>query len=1584
MSKVNRYIRNILIVLGLVILALMVLQNAPFVQRRAAKAVTTLLEKKTGTNISVGDVRWRLPGVINIDSLRIDDLDGEPLLTVGRMGAKVEWMPLFRDGEIAVRNIRLFDLDANIHADSVGATPNYQFLIDAFKKEEDNDSTQLPDIHINTLLVRNANIHYDIDSAPQTPDVFNPNHIAIEGLNASASLKSLTADSLSVVLRDLSLTEQSGFRVDDVHFRLTASKEQASLMGLALDLPNSKLVADTLTVDLQPQLHLKGTIRPSVINPSDLAAFYPALRSVDTKLHLQTTFDGDADRIDVERFALNTPRKDIDILLDGDATLKPTADQRIQSHIELLTVTDEGWNLINTMGTAFVGAKWETTGGTLKDRVGNIAVNGDVQLTKPSSIVNLSVLSDAGAADVDASINSQGDYTATVNGQQIDVKRLLGRQDIESLSADVSMKGKVDLKARKLLTADVTGAIADLVYNNYAYAPIRLDGYYSADRINADISVNDPNADLVLHADYDTKGKQKSIALTADAEHFNPHALHLIKSHENTDFAFTADGQFSGTTLDDMRGSFVLSDFELVDDTHSWALDNFSFKAMPVDNNMKNYLLLSDFMEATVSGAFSLETIGHSLRSVLADYEPTLVSVLGKKAKASPAADETNPDQLSFHVNLTDATVLNELAGIPLTLLSPVKMDGYLIHDDLHLNASAPSIDYAGNALRGVVVDLGREGQSLRLTADGSTLNADGSSLRLGSVAHLADDAVAFELNFANAPDETLKGLFSGKASFDKDASGRLLTMLCGNRSTTVLNGANWVVEPFDALLSADHYSIAGFKLSSADQYLMANGNILTKNSTNRTLTDSLGVDLHAIEFLPLLDIIGLKGITFGGRFSGKASVAGIFSGKPRVDAGLQVENLSFLDSQLGNAVVSAGYDDEGVAFELDASEKSSDFNLIALKPDSIIGTIVAGHASLADKHLDLTVNAFDTDIAFLNSLLSSFMTDVKGRASGVLKVGGPMNHLDLEGDLFARDASFTIIPTNGHYAFNDYIRFRPGQILLSQVVANDDYYDPAKIRSSAVPGYLPHTAVVDGMVTHDGLSHWAYDINIRANNVLGLNLPVTVNESLGAKIFGDGNVHVTGSPTTPLVVDVNAKTCPNSEFSLNLGSSSETNGEFITFRDRDSMRGSMVDVLDWQSDTPRRTLHRNASASGDAGSIASLPGTPRHTVPVAPRRRRQPTTQQPSLGSEIRVNANVTNDATIHLVLDAATNDEVRAKGTGNLNILLKNGEPTLRGVFTLNRGSYHLNIQDVLRKDFEIVDGSTILFDGDPLDAQLGITAQHQVNGVSLSDLTIDAASMESVRVNCLIGIGGTPNAPELSFDLELPQGTEEQKTLLQSYTSTEEQRNLQFVYLLGLGKFYTYDYAQSASGTTGGVSTMQSLLNTTISGQINSILSGMLPSDNWTLSGNIRSDNILGQYAEEDLFNNMEVQGVLDGRLLNNRLLVNGNFGYRDNPMYASNFIGDFDIRYLLVPGSNFWVKGYNKTNDRYFSRTALTTQGIGLMFNKDFDHFFRRADDPAESAEPVAPEEPTNPATPAESADTVAPADTMAVAPLDSIR
>ena len=150
------------------------------------------------------------------------------------------------------------------------------------------------------------------------------------------------------------------------------------------------------------------------------------------------------------------------------------------------------------------------------------------------------------------------------------------------------------------------------------------------------------------------------------------------------------------------------------------------------------------------------------------------------------------------------------------------------------------------------------------------------------------------------------------------------------------------------------------------------------------------------------------------------------------------------------------------------------------------------------------------------------------------------------------------------------------------------------------------------------------------------------------------------------------------------------------------------------------------------------------------------------------------------------------------------------------------------------------------------------------------------------------------------------------------------MQVIYLLGIGRFYAYDYANSTQ--TQGATAMNSLLSSTLSGTINQALSNIIGSSNWNFGANLRTG--------QDGWNDMDVEGMLQGSLLNNRLLINGNFGYRDNPVATSNFIGDFDVKYLLTRSGSVALKAYSETNDRYFTKSSLTTQGIGILLKKDF--------------------------------------------------
>jgi hypothetical protein len=83
------------------------------------------------------------------------------------------------------------------------------------------------------------------------------------------------------------------------------------------------------------------------------------------------------------------------------------------------------------------------------------------------------------------------------------------------------------------------------------------------------------------------------------------------------------------------------------------------------------------------------------------------------------------------------------------------------------------------------------------------------------------------------------------------------------------------------------------------------------------------------------------------------------------------------------------------------------------------------------------------------------------------------------------------------------------------------------------------------------------------------------------------------------------------------------------------------------------------------------------------------------------------------------------------------------------------------------------------------------------------------------------------------------------------------------------------------------------------------------------------------------------LFSGNLFNNRLVFNGNFGYVDNPYYNTSaadvpLVGDFDVEYKLTKSGDVRLKGFSRYNYRnYYSLTPEMTQGIGILFRKDFN-------------------------------------------------
>ncbi|MGN0036032.1 MAG: translocation/assembly module TamB domain-containing protein [Bacteroidaceae bacterium] len=627
--------------------------------------------------------------------------------------------------------------------------------------------------------------------------------------------------------------------------------------------------------------------------------------------------------------------------------------------------------------------------------------------------------------------------------------------------------------------------------------------------------------------------------------------------------------------------------------------------------------------------------------------------------------------------------------------------------------------------------------------------------------------------------------------------------------------------------------------------------------------SDTLTAHLGDISIGYVFDVVGLKDVDFDGLASGAARAESVLD-KPRLDASLHVKSFTFNDAPLGDMDIDGRWDPVEEGIFLDAH----------MREEGLSATTVQGFIYPKKKGLDLHIDADNTNLSFLQYYMKSIASDVRGRIKGGAHFYGGFKSLMLEGDVMA-DASlkFDILGTT--FFVRDSVHMRPSEIRFDRCAI----FDPEN-----------HGGRLSGQLRHRHFKNLNYRFLIDMDNMLAFSTSESPDMPFYGTVYATGHALLDGG-SNGLNVDVSMQTRPGSRFTYLLRSAtSAANNQFITFVDK----------------TPRRAT--------DSIRLQLL--RPEAVVPPAPP-------------IDIRLNLQVdaTPDGLMQIVMDPAAGDNLSGRGSGNIRVEYFNkGDVKLFGTYHINQGTYKFSLQEVIRKDFNIQPGSSLTFNGNPVDATLDINASHTVNSVALSDLGINESfTQTNVKVNCLMNLTGNLTRPQLKFDIDLPNVSAEEREVVRSAISTDEEMNMQILYLLGIGKFYTYDYMSNRTGQSS--SAMSSMLSSTLSGQLNRVLGQALNLHNWNF-GTMLSTGEKG-------WTDVEVEGMLSGQLLNNRLLINGNFGYRDNPMAQTNFVGDFDVEWLLTPSGDIRLKAYNRTNDRYYTKTTLTTQGVGMAYKKDFD-------------------------------------------------
>lgn len=1427
------------------------------------------LSEVLNTRLTIGKINIGLLNRIIIDDVLLDDQSGKEMLKVTRLSAKFDIIPFFK-GKISISSVQLFGFTINLNKETPDSPPNFKFVLDAFASKDTVKKESSLDLRINSVLIRRGRMAYHVLSEEKTPGKFNAKHIQLQNIIANISLKAMNRDSLNLGIKRLSFDEKaSGFSLKKMSLKLVANDKRTNIENFAIELPETSLKMDTIHLvydslkafdQFSENVHFSFRTLPSQITLKDISPFVPVLAHFKEPITLDMQVKGTVDQLTCSHLEITAD--DRQFRLSGDVSLQELSspqDAYVYGKLSELSA--------NSRGVGFLVRNLSSNYNgvpPLLERLGDIDFRGEISGYFTDLVTYGQLRTGLGNVKTDLKLSSDKTkglfaYSGAVKTEEFELGKLLDNEKLGEITFNLDVHGRHI--ENQLPAVELKGLIASVEYSRYKYENITLDGEYKRGGFNGKIALDDPNGSIYLNGDVNVASKVPTFNFLAVVDKFRPHDLNLTPDYQDAEFSLKVKANFTGGSIDEMIGEINVDSLEFRAPDKEYFMKNMNVRATRQDN--ENQLkLTSEFLTASIAGKFQYHTLPASIFNIMRRYVPSLILPPKKPI-------ETN-NNFAFDVHIYNTDILSTIFDVPLTVYTHSTLKGYFNDalQRLRVEGYFPRLQYKNNFIESGMILCENPSDHISAKVRLTSLKKNGA-VNLSLEAQAKEDKVSTTLNWGNNAIATYSGKLAAVAQFLRTAGEKplLKAMVDVKQTDVILNDTLWQIHPSQVVVDSGKVDVNNFYFSHHDRYVRINGRL----SDNPT--DTVKVDLKDINMGYVFDIANISDdVNFEGDATGTAYASGVFK-KPVMNTRLFVKNFSLNQGRLGDLNVYGAWDNEKRGIYLDASIQD-----ISPSPSRVTGMI---YPLKPESGLDLNIDAHELNLKFLEFYMKSIAQDIKGRGTGKVHFYGKFKGLNLDGAVMT-DASMKFDILNTHFAVRDTIHLAPTGLQFNNMHIAD------------MEG---HSGTLNGYLRFQHFKNINYRFEIQANNMLLMNTKESTDMPFFGTVYATGNALLAGNAVQGLDVNLAMTTNRNTVFTyINGNVASAASTQFIKFVDK----------------TPRRSIQDSIRVNSYFEQM---------------QQKRQADEEEHQTDIRLNILVDATPDATMKIIMDPIAGDYISAKGAGNIRTEFYNkGDVKMFGNYRISQGIYKFSLQEVIRKDFIIKDGSTITFNGAPLDANMDIQASYTVNSASLNDLNPDVSSIAqqtNVRVNCIMNLSGILLRPTIKLGIELPNERDEIQTLVRNYISTEEQMNMQILYLLGIGKFYTEDAARNNQNSN----VMSSVLSSTLSGQLNNALSQVFETNNWNIGTNLST----GDKGWTD----MEVEGILSGQLLNNRLLVNGNFGYRDNPMANTNFIGDFEAEWLINRSGDIRLKAYNETNDRYYTKTNLTTQGVGIMYKKDFN-------------------------------------------------
>jgi len=1376
-TKIVRIFAIIIVSIVLLNVILVITFSIPAVQKGVANVALDKFRPLIGTKVELEGIRIRLINTVEFDGIYLEDQQQDTLLYIGKIAVRIHAMDLLRN-KVTVHKAGIENFTANIHRASPDDPFNFQFIIDAFAKEDTIkvEKEKKPwHITANEVILKDGKLRYNIHSVQETPGAFNVSHIDLEDFNFKGKADFLSMENMQAEVSLLSFLEKNaGLSLNNLRARMKGEGSLLSSDGVTVNMNGSRIQVKDASYDLESKA-FSLTAESKQTDPRDINIFVPRFGDLDKPVSFEVKAEGALPRVEVNNLGF---RYGPDTEINLSASISDYSDiNNGELHVNLrdLYVSQEDLQTLIRIGAPdYTSPDALVAMGDL-----NLRMKADGELKQ--FLYDGEVVTGQGNVTLNGTGRIGGQFKrlvfeGPVRANNIKVANIIGDgAGVGNTTLDANIKLSVIQDSTIAVAAD--GQIESTSFKDYHYGNIFFNGVYSGDNIVADIHTNTERNAFNLSGDI-TFGELMKYTVKGDVERLDLSPFVAVESWKDPYLKVNIDGNLSGSSLDDLVGMVVIDNLSLADSNFFYSPGAIYLQALADEGEGKKIEISSSFLEGNITGDYYFSTIGAELMRAI---HPHLPSVIVEKDNQQPQPPETGKNNFQLNIQLQNTEDLSYALSLPFYNVEPATISGRVdmtADESLRIDAHLPRVMVGNNDIRETKVGLLNRTSDLKLDVNSYLVQNNGYvNLKLNSDA--VSDSLNNRLSFDMKQNNTnSRGDLLVAIGFRRDSEDQLAMDIRIPPARVLFNNKQIDFNDASIAYSKDRIGVSNFGIREDNMLLLGIDGVASKSEA-----DNIRIYFNNTELANILNAFNVT--NFAGSINGDIYVRQALDNPMIRTEELRVENITVHGDTIGTFRIDADWDNILSGLNLNAWLEDGGKRSLDVK-----GYIPTGDNSPFP--MDVNLSIADFKLMAIQPLTTGIFSELNGHLNSNIHVTGTLSEPITEGWLGIDEGMMKVAFTNVTYYVSDTIEISRDNVGLKDLVIRDQNN---------------HTATLNVSLSHTNFGRMVYNAGIRLNDFMLLNNSNRTDLMAYGSLKLSGELNVTGSP---------AGIFGNG----NLTSSSKSDVTVVLPQTATATQYSGIIYVDSKVKEPDSLafLRKNEESSGGQLNTNVSRG-----IPIV-----------------MAITVNLTPLLEAGVVLDPTTGNALQVSGEGELNVNFNSrSTPSvlLYGDYVLNNGKFHYNLQNLRSIEFNIREGSKLTMEGNPMNTQFDVTAYRPVRAdlATLSSTFTTELPNTRVPVNAILQIKGNLQGMDLQFDVELPENSSDVQQRVKSFMTNEEARILQVVYLVTTGSFMPTD--GGSTDMNFGSSMVTNIAASTLSKGLDALFASALR-DNWSISTSLES--------------------------------------------------------------------------------------------------------------------------------------------------